>query len=103
MPLTIAYGWSLSAQRNARTDMTAEDSVELLRATTCLASAYISSNAVPTSEIPQIKTDINTSIARPGQTVPESAPMRPGDLIRTTVTYEEILSIARGNPKPNRK
>src|SRR3546814_3642147 len=38
MPLTIAYGWSLSAQRNARTDMTAEDSVELLGATTRLAS-----------------------------------------------------------------
>src|SRR3546814_11408136 len=77
MPLTIAYGWSLSAQRNARTDMTAEDSVELLGATTRLASAYFSRNAVPTSEIPQIMTDIHTRLAGLGQTVPEPEHLRP--------------------------
>src|SRR3546814_21186790 len=58
MPLTIAYGWSLSAQRNARNDMTAEDPVEHLAATTRLASAYFPRNAVTTSEIPQTMTKI---------------------------------------------
>src|SRR3546814_16357668 len=63
MPLTIAYGWSLSAQRNARTNMKAEDSVEPLGATTRLARASFSRNAVPPSEIHQIITAIDTTRA----------------------------------------
>src|SRR3546814_13916697 len=76
--------------------MTAEDSVELLGATTRLASAYFSRNAVPTSEIPQIMTDIHTSLAGLGQTVPEPEPLRPAVSIRKSVKDEEILCLECG-------
>ena len=78
--------------------MTAEDSVELLGATTRLASAYFSRNAVPTSEIPQIMTDIHTSLAGLGQTVPEPETLRPAVPIRKSVKDEEILCLECGKP-----
>ena len=76
--------------------MTAEDSVELLAAAARLASAYFSRNAVPTSEIPQILTDIHTSLAGLGQTAPEPVFLPPAVPIKKSVRDEEILCLECG-------
>ena len=76
--------------------MSTEHPADLLDATTRLASAYFSRNAVPTDQIPRVMADIHGSLAALGRTAPAPAPLLPAVPIKKSVKDQEILCLECG-------
>ena len=75
-----------------------QSSDDLLEMTAGIVGAYVSNNPVPTSVIPDLISQVSTSLSALGKAVVQEAePLKPHIPIKKTVTREYLVSLEDGN------